>query len=91
MRRSLSWDKGTGGLLDPFSMRPSFEGHQGSGPVLQVRKTQGKNSWDQRARSSQPSLTASSSRKPSQLPRGVGPPLSAKPLAVLSQRLSCTS
>lgn len=72
-------------------MRPSFEGHQGSEPALQVGKPQGKNSWDPRARSSEPGLTTSSSRKPSQLPQGVGTSLSSKPLAVLSQPLSCTS
>lgn len=65
VRRSLSWGNGTGGLPNPFSVRPSFEGDQVSGPALPAHSEGTQDSREQvlgqTARSSRPSRTTTSS------------------------------
>lgn len=76
---------------EPLARKVTWEGYRppsrsGQCCLLagKIHKSQGKNSRGQGARPSHPSLTSSSSRKPSQLPPGAGTSLSSEPLAVLS-------
>lgn len=88
VRRSLLWGNGTGGLPNPFSVRPSFEGDQGSGPAQQLLKTQGKSSWAREPGPPSPAAPPPQGSPPS-FCQGQEP-LSSKPLAVLSGALCAT-